>query len=637
MLQGRRSPVLNVVGSGGGRPLDDAVLRQMEGAFGQDFSDVRLHTGDEATRSAASVQASAYTVGSEIVLHGRSPAPGTPDGNRLLAHELTHVVQQREGPVDGTSRSDGIAVSSPADRFERAAETNADQVMTKLAERPFVAHRAEAMPYSAGSERVAQRVPKGNAATVTVQRETSADLLKKLATPQVREAPALKSQKKLVAALEELVTGLIAAGPTKDRELQKYNDAMDKWQVNEQKWGDKYKKWEETRKGTPPPKYDVPKPVRPRLPIDERTADFQLGGILIDAGKWKFVSPKVAGATSSRGNTLPEASKVKGLIADVALRTMMDAGQMDYLNAAGLPNDQWKIFAEVHYYRQRDKEMSGFHKDTQGQTLFVNLNYHVEDDKTGLSVVGPEYVLNPPAVKEHDEQIYGTNAKAATLPAQFTDDLTAVRKDPRFQDKKTRIETAGVVPAYGYVAFVDEAIHHATPYAGGRYVTPTEFRAYLKATYPLIVRTFQGRDTLDYWYLKKDRAKAEKFEKWFKMAWKDESAESTENRQTRYTRKDFKGTMEDDEFREMLEWVGKQPGAGRMFGGAGAWRAAAIPGTKAETPFVEGKRALVRRASDAQLTRTWPETPKEVPRRFLRTWVRAIPAATADQLRGRPK
>lgn len=64
------------------------------------------------------------------VVFGRGEyAPDTSAGRHLLAHELTHVVQQRSGPVDGTPAAGGISISDPSDRFEQAAERNADLVM----------------------------------------------------------------------------------------------------------------------------------------------------------------------------------------------------------------------------------------------------------------------------------------------------------------------------------------------------------------------------------------------------------------------------------------------------------------------------------------------------------------------------
>jgi hypothetical protein len=132
-LMEEQSPVLGVVGKGGGSALDPTTRSQMESAVGADFSSVRIHTGAEAAKSATSVQASAYTVGNDIVFGSGGFDPGSAAGKRTLAHELTHVVQQRSGAVDGTPQSGGISVSDPSDRFERAAESNADKVMASLA------------------------------------------------------------------------------------------------------------------------------------------------------------------------------------------------------------------------------------------------------------------------------------------------------------------------------------------------------------------------------------------------------------------------------------------------------------------------------------------------------------------------
>ena len=123
-----QSPVLDVVGKGGGSPLPTAVRTDMEAKLGADFGSVRVHDGDAAAASAHAVQAKAYTVGDEIVFNQGAYAPDTPAGQHTLAHELTHVVQQRSGPVAGTPTGDGVAVSDPGDRFEREAESRATEV-----------------------------------------------------------------------------------------------------------------------------------------------------------------------------------------------------------------------------------------------------------------------------------------------------------------------------------------------------------------------------------------------------------------------------------------------------------------------------------------------------------------------------
>src|SRR2546423_1797775 len=124
------SPVKDVVGSGGGAPLDKDTRGLMESRLGADFSDVRVHTDAKASESAQSVQAYAYTVGSDVVFQSGKYEPESDSGKRMLAHELTHVVQQRSGPVAGKPAPGGIQISHPSDRFEQAAETSADRVMS---------------------------------------------------------------------------------------------------------------------------------------------------------------------------------------------------------------------------------------------------------------------------------------------------------------------------------------------------------------------------------------------------------------------------------------------------------------------------------------------------------------------------
>ncbi len=80
-----------------GHALDADARAFFEPRFGHDFSPVRVHTGAAAGRSATDLGAEAYTVGRDIVFGAGRFAPGTHEGRRLLAHELTHVVQQSGG------------------------------------------------------------------------------------------------------------------------------------------------------------------------------------------------------------------------------------------------------------------------------------------------------------------------------------------------------------------------------------------------------------------------------------------------------------------------------------------------------------------------------------------------------------
>lgn len=136
--------VHDVISSGGGRPLDPETRADMEGRLGHDFGDVRVHTGAAAHDSARSLQAQAYTVGSDVVFQRDRYDPASADGRLMLAHELTHVVQQRSGPVDGTDAGGGVRVSDPSDRFERAAVANAARVMSMPAPGRSVADGAGA-------------------------------------------------------------------------------------------------------------------------------------------------------------------------------------------------------------------------------------------------------------------------------------------------------------------------------------------------------------------------------------------------------------------------------------------------------------------------------------------------------------
>jgi hypothetical protein len=97
-----------------GRPLDAALQQDMESRFGHDFSRVRVHSDSAAEQSAREISAHAYTVGHNIVFGQGRYAPETHAGQRLLAHELTHVVQQSAavGAHSGSVQSEGTHASA---------------------------------------------------------------------------------------------------------------------------------------------------------------------------------------------------------------------------------------------------------------------------------------------------------------------------------------------------------------------------------------------------------------------------------------------------------------------------------------------------------------------------------------------
>src|SRR4051794_33075746 len=126
------------VPSSGGAPLDGRVRTQMEGQLGADLSDVRVHTGSESAAAASKIGARAFTQDKDVHFNRGEFAPGTKEGDRLIAHELAHVAQGNAGgPVarKADSGADGnrdSRVSQPHDPAEREADDAADAVTSAL-------------------------------------------------------------------------------------------------------------------------------------------------------------------------------------------------------------------------------------------------------------------------------------------------------------------------------------------------------------------------------------------------------------------------------------------------------------------------------------------------------------------------
>jgi len=137
-------PSVHEVLRSSGQPLDPPTRAFFEPRFGHDFSRVRVHADAEAAKSASAVDALAYTVGEHIVFKAGRYDPLSMEGRRLLAHELTHVLQQGEvrhravvgRPVDsainegsGALAQPRLEIGEPDDQFEREADHIADRIM----------------------------------------------------------------------------------------------------------------------------------------------------------------------------------------------------------------------------------------------------------------------------------------------------------------------------------------------------------------------------------------------------------------------------------------------------------------------------------------------------------------------------
>jgi hypothetical protein len=107
---------------GSGTSLDPAVAGRLSDSLG-DLSDVRVHTDATADVLNRSVSARAFATGSDVYFAQGEYNPGSASGDKLIAHELAHVVQQR-----GASASGPLAVSQPGDAMEREADSVADQL-----------------------------------------------------------------------------------------------------------------------------------------------------------------------------------------------------------------------------------------------------------------------------------------------------------------------------------------------------------------------------------------------------------------------------------------------------------------------------------------------------------------------------
>ncbi len=109
-----------------GQPLPEATQQRMGGALGYDVSDVRVHTSSEADQLNRQLDAEAFTTGRDVFFRDGAYNPHSTDGQELIAHELTHVVDQSEGkvPDDGG----GLTVHPPDDAHEHRADAVAHQM-----------------------------------------------------------------------------------------------------------------------------------------------------------------------------------------------------------------------------------------------------------------------------------------------------------------------------------------------------------------------------------------------------------------------------------------------------------------------------------------------------------------------------
>ena len=108
---------------GSGARLDAGARERNAEALGDPLEDVRVHTDADASALARSVSARAFTTGSDLYFAAGEYRPGSVDGDRLLTHELAHVVQQRGAPTTGP-----LMVSQPGDALEIEADAAVERL-----------------------------------------------------------------------------------------------------------------------------------------------------------------------------------------------------------------------------------------------------------------------------------------------------------------------------------------------------------------------------------------------------------------------------------------------------------------------------------------------------------------------------
>jgi len=112
----------------GGQPLESSVRSNFEPALGYDLSSVKVHNSAADSEISQSVGAKAFTLGQDVFFKGGSYSPDSSDGKKLLAHELTHVVQQSSGDIGGSNK---LSVNSPDDPFEHEADKVAQEIVSQ--------------------------------------------------------------------------------------------------------------------------------------------------------------------------------------------------------------------------------------------------------------------------------------------------------------------------------------------------------------------------------------------------------------------------------------------------------------------------------------------------------------------------
>jgi len=212
---------------------------------------------------------------------------------------------------------------------------------------------------------------------------------------------------------------------------------------------------------------------RQNIANEKRKDVFRLGSVVLSADAENSVMGKneltVPNGVINAEALIQSEPDLRKEIKNNVISTLTKSGQLAYLRDRGLLDDKnWKIIVDVDFYYDRPKEAIIFHKDTVGKTMFVNLNFN-----NATKILGPEYVLNPPVLEGH--------LSHTQLHPTFLADVRLAQGE---LPKATEI-SATQVPPFGIVSFVDELVHHSTPYRGHRGIHISEIEKDLSTNSPV--------------------------------------------------------------------------------------------------------------------------------------------------------
>jgi Domain of unknown function (DUF4157) len=429
--------------SGSGRPLPDAVRGRMEAALSADFSAVRVHVGPQAER----IGAIAFTIGSDIYFAPGRYQPDTIQGQQLLGHELAHVVQQRAGRVRA-QHTGGVMVvqdtllEAEAERLGlRAALHQAPPRTAGVHARQTGSRGAQALAVGSKPAFVQRTIYKWN------------DKKKKWYVSQVGTRGAFPkpndgSKGKYFNDINGLSGDKIAnvrAGLTDLMMVTGGLNQLGKKLLSKER----------------------PTFWPADLWSDLMTLPGQLNflGRITLTGAGRYTVQPYANAPAKAGDILER-------LWDKVLKPFMKLnGQLGYIQRQEWFRQQSAdVMIEINFYKNRDYSTRlGFHKDTEGDNLFVNLLFN-----NASKIPATEWI----------EDLAPSDAKLADMKKLMPDSMEEgiARSRTKIREGKYKLANQGTVrggkaSTAAFVSWTDELVWHATPSVESRLVRNILWRA----------------------------------------------------------------------------------------------------------------------------------------------------------------